>query len=106
MTPSSSHLPKLTKLSFILTSSLARIKTILTGRPEFLVQNDLAAFYQPFFTDADAVHWVSLFDLRAWASSLNANLRTLEIGKPQVFSKDWIVKRMLTVGVAVEFGSK
>jgi 2-polyprenyl-3-methyl-5-hydroxy-6-metoxy-1,4-benzoquinol methylase len=106
MTPSSKHLSKHTKLSFMLTSALARIETILTGQPSFLVQNDLAAFYQPFFTDADAVHWVSLFDLRSWALTKKGNFRTLKIGNPKVFSKDWIVKRMLTIGVSVEFGSK
>lgn len=106
MTPSSRHLSKLTKLSFMMTASLARIRTIFTGHPSFLVQNDLAAFHQPFFTDADAVHWVSLFDLRAWALANNGEFETLRIGNPSVLSKDWIVKRMLTVGISVEFGSR
>jgi 2-polyprenyl-3-methyl-5-hydroxy-6-metoxy-1,4-benzoquinol methylase len=105
-TPSSKHLSKLTRLSFMLISSLARIQTLFTGRPAFLVQTDLAAFYQPFFTDADAVHWVSLFDLRAWSRTQRGMCSTLKIGNPKFPSKDFVVKRFLTVGISVAFGSK
>jgi hypothetical protein len=104
--PSCKHLPNSTKVRFMMYSSLNRIRTLLTGHPSFLVQTDLAAFYQPFFTDADAVHWVSLFDLRAWSRVHNGMCRTLRIGNPKFLSKDWIVKRLLTVGLAVQFGPR
>jgi hypothetical protein len=104
LTPSSKHLPSLTRLSFMMSSSFARMRTLLTGRPSFLVQTDLAAFHQSFFTDADAVHWVSLFDLKAWAHTQNGKCRTLKIGNPKFLSKDWIIKRLLPVGISVQFG--
>ncbi|HTN93490.1 MAG TPA: methyltransferase domain-containing protein [Gallionella sp.] len=103
LSPSSRHLAKGIRFKFMLFSSMARIKTIFTKQPAFLIQTDLAAFHQPFFTDADAVHWVSLYDLKSWARSKRAIFNTLKIGSPRFLSKDWIVKRFLTNGIAIQF---
>ena len=81
----------------------SRLATLLTGSPAFLVQTDLAAFHQPFFTDADAVHWASEFDLKSWARSHKAASRSLKLGTPRFPSKDWVVKRLLTIGIAITF---
>jgi len=103
LTPSSRHLTKFIRLKFLLYSLMSRVKTIVTGKPAFLIQTDLAAFYQPFFTDADAIHWASLYDLKYFARKQGAVFNILKIGNPKFPSKDWIVKRLLTVGVSIQF---
>ena len=105
LVPSSRHLSKLVRLQFMAYSLFSRIKTMMTGNPIFLIQTDLAAFHQPFFTDADAVHWASLFDLKCFAHQQGALFKTLKIGNPKFPSKDWIVKRLLTTGVSIQFGA-
>jgi 2-polyprenyl-3-methyl-5-hydroxy-6-metoxy-1,4-benzoquinol methylase len=103
LVPSSRHLSALTRLQFMLSSSMSRIKTILLGQPAYLIQTDLAAFYQPFFTDSDAVHWVSLYDLQQFARQSGATFLTLKVANPAFPSKDWVVKRLLTVAVCIQF---
>ena len=105
LVPSSRHLSKLIRLQFMTYSFISRIKTMVTGNPVFLIQTDLAAFHQPFFTDADAVHWASLLDLRCFARQQGAVFNTLKIGNPTFPSKDWIVKRLLTTGASIQFGA-
>jgi len=103
LSPSSRHLTKSLRIKFLLFSIFSRIKTILTGKPAFLIQTDLAAFHQPFFTDADAVHWPSLYDLKSFSHNQGAVLSKLKIGTPKLFCKDWIVKRLLTIAVRIDF---
>lgn len=45
--------------------TVRRVRTLVLGRPAFLVHTDPAALNGPWFRDADAVHWASLFDLKA-----------------------------------------
>jgi SAM-dependent methyltransferase len=104
--PSSRHLSRRVQLGFAVSSCFARLKTMFTGIPAFLVQNDLAAFHLPFFTDADAVHWASSVDLKKWAQKKGAYFLQLKIGKPRRFSKEWIVKRLLTAAVSIQFDGR
>jgi hypothetical protein len=97
--PSARHLPVAIKRRFVLQAFTSRIRTLLTGQPQFLIQTDLAAFHQPFFRDADAVHWASLFDLKAWIRAQAARSETLKIGSPAIGSKDWMIKRHCTLAV-------
>lgn len=99
--PSSRHLNWSTKLGFGMQWVIARLNSLIAGRPAFLIQTDLAAFHEPFFIDADAVHWVSLLDLKKWARSKGAMIKSLEYGYPKSWSKDWIVKRFLTCAVEI-----
>lgn len=103
MPPSTRHLGLRDKIKFLLIGLSYRLRTILSNQPAFLIQTDLAAFHCPFFRDADAVHWASLYDLKAWARSQNGKLHPLKIGNPPFLSKDWIVKRLLTIGVSIQF---
>lgn len=105
LVPSCRHLSTAFKFQFFLTSIFSRIKTIVTGKPAYLIQTDLAAFHQPFFTDADAVHWVSQFDLHSFARNAGASFKVLKIANPAFPSKDWVVKRLLTVAVAMQFNA-
>ena len=102
--PSSRHLKVMEKFKIFLAQQVCRIKSMAMKQPSFLIQSDLAAFHGPFFTDADAVHWVSLFDLRYWARGLNANFKKLKIGSPRFATRDWIVKRWLTCAVEIRKG--
>jgi hypothetical protein len=99
--PSSRHLCLPTRIYFGIRSSWSRVSSWICRRPAFLIQTDLAAFQGPFFTDADAVHWVSLIDLYLWARKKGASLRRLSIGRPRIGSKDWIVKRWLTCALEI-----
>lgn len=103
LAPSSRHLTKNLRIKFLIYCTFSRIKTILTGKPAFLIMTDLAAFHQPFFTDSDAVHWPSLYDLKSFSRKEGAILSQLEIGAPKLFSRDWIVKRLLTIAVTIKF---
>lgn len=100
--PSSRHLSWLTCLTLEIQRSIARLGSFLNNRPAFLIQTDVAAFHVPFFLDADAVHWVSLLDLRLWAYKKKSRVRKLKMGHPALGSKDWMVKRFLTCAVEVQ----
>lgn len=102
--PSSRHLNAIGRLRMLFHQQIYRIQSFVKKQPSFLIQSDLAAFHGPFFTDADAVHWVSLFDLKYWANELGANFKKLTLGSPSFASKDWIVKRWLTCAVEIRKG--
>lgn len=99
--PSSRHLSWFKCLNFEVQRSIARFRSLLSNRPAFLIQTDVAAFHGPFFLDADAVHWVSLLDLKLWARKKDSRIHKLMIGHSRPGSKDWIVKRLLTCAVEV-----
>lgn len=99
--PSSRHLSWFTCLNFEVQRSKARFRSLFSNRPAFLIQTDVAAFHGPFFLDADAVHWVSLLDLKLWARKKGARVNRLTIGHSKLGSRDWIVKRLLTCAVEV-----
>jgi len=103
--PSSRHLNSIGRLGMFFQQQIHRIQSFIKKQPSFLIQSDLAAFHGPFFTDADAVHWVSLFDLKYWATVLGASFKTIKLGTPRFASKDWIVKRLLTCAVEIRKGN-
>lgn len=76
-----------------------RLKTLFTGRPEFLIHLDPSLFTLPWSMDRDAIHWVSLFDLRALFAP-RARLRKLSVSPGS--AKDWVVKHFLRVNLAIE----
>ena len=99
--PSARHLSSLEELKFVARAGWARLVALFLRRPQFLIQTDLAAFHGPFYLDSDAVHWVSLRDLKIWAASHNATLITHRIGRPDFPSKDWLIKRLCTVAAQI-----
>jgi hypothetical protein len=78
-----------------------RFNSLVSGKAAFLLQTDLAAFHGPFFTDADAVHWVSLLDLQLWARQQGMAIKKLGTGGARLGSKNWVVKRLLTCAVEI-----
>ena len=99
--PSARHLPAWVRLRFLLAASLWRLASLITRQPQFLIQTDLAAFHRPFYLDSDAVHWVSLIDLKLWASTHFGRCESLRVGSLEVFSKNWIIKRFCTAAVKI-----
>jgi len=75
-----------------------RFVTLLTSRPAFLVHVDPSVFHLPWAIDRDAVHWVSLFDLRCLFAG-RGKVRPLKLSAGA--GKDWIVKRWLQVAVMI-----
>lgn len=99
--PSARHLGGLKRLQFMMRAGWARVQALVFSKPQFLIQTDLAAFHGPFYLDADAVHWVSLHDLKIWAASHQAETSTLRIGTPPFPSKDWVIKRLCTTALQI-----
>jgi 2-polyprenyl-3-methyl-5-hydroxy-6-metoxy-1,4-benzoquinol methylase len=99
--PSARHLSAWRRLEFSMRAVSARLLALFLREPQFLIQTDLAAFHGPFFLDADAVHWVSLLDLKIWATRHKASCQTLPIGTPAFPSKDWLIKRLGTAAVRI-----
>jgi hypothetical protein len=79
----------------------ARYRAIIAGEPQFLIQTNPAVFHRPFFPDADAVHWVSLHDIRAWARAKGATLRRLRSTPTRLLSKQWLIRNYATLAVEI-----
>lgn len=77
---------------------IARLRAILTAHPIFLIHTDPAVFHIPLTRDRDAIHWASLWDLRLFFRG-RALVRRLHL--PSGSTKDWIVKNLLQINVAV-----
>ncbi len=99
--PSARHLSSLAGIRFAARAAWARTVAFFLRRPQFLIQTDVAAFHGPFYLDSDAVHWVSLRDLKIWAGNHDARITTHRIGAPDFPSKDWVIKRLCTVAVQI-----
>jgi hypothetical protein len=103
--PATRHLRWSLRARLGVLAMLHRIRTYVTGVPAFLIQTDLAAFHMPFFTDADAVHWVSRYDLNAWARQHGATLRSLQMKAAHSWSRDAVIKRHATLAAQLEWSS-
>ena len=94
--PSSRHLNIIDKTFLLFDWAYARFISYVQSKPVFLIQTDLAVFYKPYFIDADAVHWVSLHDLKLWGRSKGFLIERLKTANSKKFQKDWLVKNYLT----------
>lgn len=64
LSPSARHHSAGTRFSLGLRLMLRRLRVALGGSPDFLIHVDPCVLHRPWFRDADAIHWASLFDLR------------------------------------------
>jgi SAM-dependent methyltransferase len=64
LSPSCKHRHPLTRFFLALWLQYKRLGVVLGGQPNFLIDSDPSLFYMPWFRDADAIHWVSLFDIK------------------------------------------
>ncbi|MCC6321888.1 MAG: class I SAM-dependent methyltransferase [Phycisphaerales bacterium] len=62
--PTARHYGTLSRAGLLASLTLRRLFTRLGGRPAFLIHTDPSMFHRPWYRDADAIHWVSLHDLR------------------------------------------
>ncbi|MFN3590113.1 MAG: class I SAM-dependent methyltransferase [Spirosomataceae bacterium] len=97
--PSTRHLGTLKRIEFSIKHVYSRIATFFTNKYQFLIHDDLACFHGPFFRDSDAVHWVSKMDITIFAKKMGLELHSYSLETKKILSKDWIVKRYLTVAV-------
>ncbi|MDC0359011.1 class I SAM-dependent methyltransferase, partial [Oligoflexia bacterium] len=67
---------------------IKRASVTLGGAPQFLIHLDPALFHGPWFRDADAIHWVSLWDLKRICASLrNVKLPACNTLKERFWAK-------------------
>jgi 2-polyprenyl-3-methyl-5-hydroxy-6-metoxy-1,4-benzoquinol methylase len=99
--PSIRHSTLFNRINVVFKQIFYRIKSFFLKKPMFLIQSDLAIFYKDFYTDADAVHWVSSIDLKYWAKQKSAIFRKINCFKEFSSLKDYVVKRFLTCAVEI-----
>jgi 2-polyprenyl-3-methyl-5-hydroxy-6-metoxy-1,4-benzoquinol methylase len=66
LSPSSKHLSRFDYFKTSIWLFYQRLKVIFGGQPEFIIHLDPSLFYRPWFRDADAIHWVSIYDLKSY----------------------------------------
>ncbi|MEI8234653.1 MAG: methyltransferase domain-containing protein [Verrucomicrobiota bacterium] len=76
----------------------ARLWTRVSGRPMFFIHTDPALFHLPWSRDCDAIHWVSLWDVRALFRR-RGRVERLRIRAGSM--KDRIVKNLLQLNVRI-----
>jgi len=77
---------------------IARLWALLIQKPLFFIHTDPAIFHIPWTRDRDAIHWASLQDLRL----LFRRRGCIEcLRMPSGSAKDWIVKNLLQINVAI-----
>lgn len=98
LSPSSFNLTLLQRLPLALRLLLIRWVTRLRGRPAFVIDTNPACLHRPFRRDADAIHWVSVHDLRLFArwnkleySLLGIKHRVPPATPPPLMSKQWVI---------------
>ncbi len=98
LNPSLRHLPLPRRIALSLFLTPSRAAVALGASPAFWVNLDPAVFHRPWYTDADAVHLVSRFDLTRWHRA--HGFRVVPLRLPCGNTRDWIAKRLLTLAIA------
>jgi SAM-dependent methyltransferase len=95
---SADHYGVVRRLVLALYVAARRVGTLLGGRPAFLIHHDPALFHLPWAMDRDAIHWASQLDLRAL---FRRRGEVRELPLPSGGRKDWFVKNLLRINVAI-----
>ncbi|MCC6212371.1 MAG: methyltransferase domain-containing protein [Burkholderiales bacterium] len=88
LSPSARHLPGATRVALSLWLLWWRLRTLTTRRAAFLLHTEPAALHGPWFRDADAVHWASLWDLEC-ALQQGWQLKRLRIRATGLLGRFW-----------------
>jgi SAM-dependent methyltransferase len=64
LSPSCKHRHSVTKFFIAIYIQCMRLKVFFGGAPNFLIDCDPVLFHRPWSRDADAIHWVSLIDIK------------------------------------------
>lgn len=62
--PSARHLPFIQRLALGTRLALRRVAVALGAKPAFIIHSEPAVLSVPWYRDADAIHWVSYWDLK------------------------------------------
>jgi SAM-dependent methyltransferase len=95
---SADHYGALRRFGIGLTLAAARLWTLATRRPLFLIHTDPAVFHIPWDRDRDAIHWASLWDLVLFFQR-RARIERLKVASGS--TKDWIVKNWLQINLCI-----
>jgi SAM-dependent methyltransferase len=98
LSPSIRHLPRGARVRVALWLLWKRLQVLVSRNPAFLLHCDPAVFHRPWFPDADAVHWVSQFDLQCTLRD-GWELRRIPVRAPGL--RGWFWSRCLLMSVAV-----
>jgi SAM-dependent methyltransferase len=98
LSPSIRHLPRNARVRVALWLLWKRLQVLVGRKPAFLLHCDPAVFHGPWFPDADAIHWVSQFDLEC-ALPEGWELRRIPIHASGW--RGWFWSRCLLMSVAV-----
>lgn len=88
LSPSAKHLSGIQRFYISIWLQWRRLLVLSGGKPDFLIHFEPAVFYCPWFRDADAIHWVSLWDLKRHLPQ-NVQLERLHISVTGFRSKIW-----------------
>jgi SAM-dependent methyltransferase len=95
--PSARRLEKRSQWLLSAWLTLRRARVALGAKPDFLVHSEPACLHGPWFRDADAIHWVSLFDLR----HLERDYRIERLKLPTFGPKHWLWARFALLFVRI-----
>lgn len=95
---SADHYSRARRLGIGLALVAARLWTLALRRPLFLVHTDPAIFHITWDRDRDAIHWVSLWDVKLLFRH-RAQYRRLKLNSGNL--KDWIVKNLLQINLCI-----
>ncbi len=103
LSPSAGDLSIFQRLLLILRLSAIRLISFLRVRPAFVIDTRPACLNRPFRRDSDAIHWVSLHDLRLFARRFGLTTTELDVShQVPPFCKQWLIDHFCKLAVRLE----
>ncbi|MCU0515830.1 MAG: methyltransferase domain-containing protein [Oscillatoria sp. Prado101] len=99
LSPSARHRSRFERFKIGVWLSYRRLKVILGGQPDFLIHLDPSLFYSSCFRDSDAIHWVSIWDLKRFLKSRNFKAHALPLKAQGI--KAWFWQKFLLLFVRI-----
>lgn len=98
LSPSIRHLSRTARFRIALWLLWKRMQVLVSREPAFLLHCDPAVFHLPWFRDADAIHWVSQFDL---SCALPDGWKLQRVRIPSAGLHGWFWSTCLLMSVAI-----
>lgn len=103
LSPSSCDLLFVERIFLSLRLLLIRLNCHLRGRPAFVIDTHPACLNRPFRRDADAIHWVSGYDVHLFADNAGLTISELDIcQRASCFTKQWIIDRFCKLAIKLQ----
>ena len=93
---SADHYGRLRRAALGLEVMMRRIRSLISGKPAFLIHCDPAMLKMEWRMDRDAIHWASLIDLRLFFRGLGT---VVKLPITSGGSKDWFIKKFLRINL-------